>query len=59
MNPVSACIICAILSALNLPFVLQEGGSTINLISMIICAAFALDLARRANKAKLSNREGE
>lgn len=35
-------IICTAMALINLPFVLQEGGSTINLISMIFCGALAL-----------------
>ena len=35
-------IICLAMALINLPFVLQEGGSMINLISMIFCGALAL-----------------
>jgi hypothetical protein len=34
--------ICVALALANLPFVLQEGGSMPNLISMIFCSALAL-----------------
>lgn len=35
-------LICTAMALINLPFVLQEGGSVINLISMIFCGALAL-----------------
>lgn len=41
-------IICLAMALINLPFVLQEGGSMIGLISMIFCgliAAFLLVMA--------------
>lgn len=37
-----AFIVCLIMSLVNLPFVLQEGGHMINLISMIFCGALAV-----------------
>lgn len=35
-------IICTAMSLVNLPFVLQEGGSIINLCAMIFCAGLAM-----------------
>ena len=35
-------VACVALSFLNLPYVLQEGGSIINLCAMIFCLAVAL-----------------
>lgn len=35
-------IICTAMALINLPFVLQEGGSIINLMSMIFCGALAI-----------------
>ena len=35
-------MLCTLLSLTNLPFVLQEGGSVVNLIAMIFLAALAL-----------------
>jgi hypothetical protein len=35
-------IVCVAMALVNLPFVLQEGGSTINLCAMIFCGASAL-----------------
>ena len=42
MNFVIGFIICLAMALINLPFVLQEGGSIINLISMIFCGAMAI-----------------
>ncbi len=41
MNFLIAFIVCVIMSLLNLPFVLREGGSIPCLLSMIFCAALA------------------
>lgn len=35
-------LICLSMALINLPFVLMEGGSVANLISMIFCGALAL-----------------
>jgi len=42
MNFLIGFIICLAMALINLPFVLQEGGSMINLISMIFCGAGAV-----------------
>jgi hypothetical protein len=59
-------IICLAMALINLPFVLREGGSTINLMGMIYCGAlavFQLVMAQTLNLAKAGkhsiNRLGE
>jgi hypothetical protein len=42
MSWVPSFIICTICALVNLPFVMEDGGSMINLISMIFCGAVAV-----------------
>jgi hypothetical protein len=42
MNFFTCFLICTAMALVNLPFVMQEGGSMINLLAMIICGALAL-----------------
>ncbi len=35
-------IICLVMALVNLPFVLAEGGSMVNLISMVFCIGLAV-----------------
>ncbi|MEE8299465.1 MAG: hypothetical protein V3R67_08825 [Thermodesulfobacteriota bacterium] len=44
MNSFSGSIVCTLMALVNLPYVLQDGGSTINLAAMVFCGTLAFVL---------------